>query len=255
MRSKSKVLYTFLTVLFWFALWEVAALIINIPLILPTATDVFSALLNLILKPGFWRILFFSFLRIITGFLLGVILGVSLAILCKTSAVAKHLFSPVMTVVRATPVASFIMVMWLIIGSDFVPSAITVLMVVPIIWQNLTDGFSAIDKNLDEVCLIYEISGTKRFKLLILPTLIKFLIPGIVTSAGLAWKSGIAAEIIAYTKDSIGKEIFISKNFLESAEMLAWTLVVIILSLLFEFAVSALGKKVSDNVISSKKHN
>ena len=255
MLTKRKLLYTFIAISFWFLIWEVTAVIINIPVIFPTVTEVFSALGKLVLESGFWKILLFSFVRILTGFTIGVIIGAALAILCNVFSAARNLFAPLMTVVRATPVASFIMVMWLIIGSDFVPSAITILMVVPIVWQNLTDGFSAIDKNLDEVCQVYEISGFKKFKLLFLPTLLRFLIPGIVTSASLAWKSGIAAEIIAYTKDSIGKNIFIAKNYLESAEMLAWTLVVIILSLLFEFAVSSLGKKVSNNVAGSKKHN
>jgi NitT/TauT family transport system permease protein len=73
--------------------------------------------------------------------------------------------------------------------------------------------------------------------------LIKYLIPGIITSAGLAWKSGIAAEIIAYTSDSIGREIYNAKAFLESERMLAWTMVVIILSLIFEATLSFIGRR------------
>lgn len=255
MKSKSKrILCVVLAIFFWFAVWEILARIIKLPLILPTVTEVFSSLGHLIVTFKFWKILFLSFFRIIVGFILGVFLGSALAVFCKASKTAMYLFSPVMTVIRSTPVASFIMVLWLIIGSKLVPSTITVLMVLPIIWQNLTDGFSAIDKNLDEVCSAFEISGFKRFKLLIVPTLIKFLVPGIVTSAGLAWKAGIAAEIIAYTGNSIGKEIFDAKNYLESAEMLAWTLVVIILSLLFEFTITFLGKRVSKNVTGIKEH-
>jgi NitT/TauT family transport system permease protein len=148
-----------------------------------------------------------------------------------------------MTVARATPVASFIIVLWLLIGSDSVPLTITALMVTPIVWQNVSDVFGAIDPELDEVCKVYHIRGFKRFKILVAPTLIKYLIPGIITSAGLAWKSGIAAEIIAYTSDSIGREIYNAKAFLESERMLAWTMVVIILSLIFEATLSFIGRR------------
>ena len=255
MKSKKKVIFTVLSILFWFLAWELLALLIDISIVLPGPSEVIVSLGNLVITLSFWKILLFSFIRIIIGFIIGVVLGISHAIQCNSSSVAMHLFSPVMTIIRATPVASFIMVLWLIIGSNLVPSAITVLMVTPIIWQNLIDGFSAIDKNLDEVCTSFEISAAKRFKILIAPTLTRFLIPAIITSAGLGWKSGIAAEIIAYTSNSIGKEIFLSKSFLESAEMLAWTLVVIILSLSFEFVISYLGKKVSNNAAYAEKNN
>ncbi len=255
MKSKKKTVFTIISILFWFIVWELLALLIDIPIILPGPIEVTVSLGKLLITAKFWKILLLSFIRIIIGFVLGVVLGIALAILCNHFSVAMHLFSPIMTIIRATPVASFIMVLWLIIGSNLVPSAITVLMVVPIIWQNLIDGFAAIDKNLDEVCKSFEISAAKRFKILIAPTLTKFLIPGIITSAGLGWKSGIAAEIIAYTSNSIGKEIFIAKNYLESAEMLAWTLVVIILSLSFEFVISYLGKKVSKNAAYTEKNN
>ncbi len=252
--NAKKILYGIAIIVFWVAVWECVARIINLPLILPTATEVISSLAHLIITLSFWKILLLSFLRIIIGFAIGVLIAIALAVLCKSSKPAMRLFSPVMTVIRATPVASFIMVLWLIIGSNLVPSTITSLMVIPVIWQNLINGFSAIDKNLSEVCDVFEVSGFKRFKFLIVPTLIRFLVPGIITSAGLAWKAGIAAEIIAYTANSIGREIFNSKNYLESAEMLAWTLVVVILSLIFEFVITLCGKKVSKNVAGIKEN-
>ena len=111
---------------------------------------------------------------------------------------------------------------------------IAVLMVMPIIWQNMLDGYNAVDRELSEVCEIYEISAVKKFKLLIFPTLKKFMIPAIITSAGLAWKSEIAAEIIAYTKNSIGQNINDAKYNMETATVFAWTIIIIILSIIIE---------------------
>jgi NitT/TauT family transport system permease protein len=116
-------------------------------------------------------------------------------------------------------------------------------MVMPIIWQNLCDGFSAIDKNLSEVCDVFEFSRKKRIKLLVLPTLQKYFTPAFLTSIGLAWKSGIAAEIISYTKNSIGKNILDSKNVFDGDVMLAWTLTVVLLSLVLEYSVKALIRR------------
>ena len=253
MQSKlaKKLLGISVAAVFWLLIWEIVARIVDVSFIFPPLSDIFSALGKLISTKRFYLTVAASFSRILCGLTIGAVVGIVLAPLTNYSAVARMLLSPLMTVVRATPIASFILVLWLLIGSDNVPVTVTALMVTPIVWQNLSDGFSAIDPQLDEVCKIYRIKGLRRFRILVVPTLIKYLIPGIITSAGLAWKSGIAAEIIAYTTNSIGKEIFNAKNFLESGEMLAWTMIVIVFSLIFETLLGLLGRRVSSGKFNS----
>ena len=243
-RSK-KLLYGAISVAFWLAVWFFASALINLELILPSPIKVFSKLLTLISTLSFWKTCMLSILRILIGFLLGTAIGILCAVLTNYITVANAIIAPFMTVVRATPVASFIMVLWLMIGSSYVPTFITMLMVAPIIWQNVSDGFSGVDNEYKEVCDAYEVSYSTRLRVLILPTLKNYIIPGIITSSSLGWKSGIAAEIIAYTKNSVGREILNAKNFFESAEMLAWTMVVIILSLVFEMLIKKLGRRFS----------
>ena len=105
------------------------------------------------------------------------------------------------------------------------------------------DGFKALDKRLIEVTNVFEISGIKRFKLLVFPTLIRYFVPAVLTSVGLAWKSGIAAEIITVAKNSIGYEIKTNKDYFNSDYMLAWTLVVVIISVIFENGIRFLVRR------------
>ena len=148
-----------------------------------------------------------------------------------------------MTVIKSTPVASFIMILWVMIGSASLPSVIGLLMVMPIVWQNLMNAFDAIDGKLYEVAEIFGLSKKARFRFLIFPTLMQYFIPAVLTSIGLAWKSGIAAEILTYTKNSIGRNILDAKNYFEGADLLAWTATVIAISLLFEFIISRLARR------------
>ena len=178
--SKS-LLLTPAVILFWLAMWDILSAIIGIELILPGVSAVFSALLSLIFKLSFWETILYSLLRILLGFIIGTLLGILLSILTNYSFIANSLISPFMTVIRATPVASFIMILWLLIGSDTVPTAITVIMVMPIIWQNLKDGFAAVDPLLSEVCDIYEFSASKRLAILTFPTLKKYISPAIIS--------------------------------------------------------------------------
>ena len=107
-------------------------------------------------------------------------------------------------------------------------------MVMPIIYQNLTDGLTAIDKQLSEVSDVFEFTKKKRFMLLTFPTLKKYLVPAVITASGLGWKAEIAAEIIAYTKHSIGQGINDAKYNMDTPTVFAWTAVIILLSIALE---------------------
>ncbi len=238
-----KYLSSLAVICIWLIMWEVFARVINLGFILPTFTATLVELLGILSVGASYLYLLLSFLRIIAGFIIGSLVGIALAFLTKYSGIARTFLSPVMTVIKTTPVASFIMVLWLLIGSDAVPTVISILMVAPIVWQNLDEGFSAIDSELDEVCKIYSVSPRKRLKILVIPTLTKYLIPSLLTSAGLSWKAGIAAEIISYTASSIGKEIYLAKANFESGKMFAWTIIVILFSIVIEKSLRILKKR------------
>lgn len=235
----------FISVFLWLVLWELFAQIIDLKFIFPGAIQTIKTLTALSLTFDFWKIIFLSMLRILLGLILGVVFGIGLAILYQLFPVARSFVNIGMTVIKATPVASIILVLYIVInnGSQRLPMLIALLMVMPIVWQNLCDGFSSIDKNLSEVCDVFELSRKKRIKLLIMPALERYFIPAFLTSIGLAWKSGIAAEIITYTKNSIGGNILESKNVFSGDVMLAWTLTVILLSLLLEYSVKVLVRR------------
>lgn len=231
-----------ISVLLWLVLWELLSYLLDLEFIFPGAVKTLKTWVKLCVTGDFWKTVLLSMVRIFFGLLLGVIFGIASALIYHFLPPTRSFIGIGMTVIKSTPVASIIMVLWVIMknGSQRLPVMIALLMVMPIIWQNLCDGFNSIDGELSEVCDVFGFSFKKRFKLLILPPLLKYFIPALLTSIGLAWKSGIAAEIISYTKNSIGKNILDAKNFFEGDVMLAWTLSVVLLSLCFEHFVKAL---------------
>jgi len=232
-KSKS-LLRTFITIAVWCALWQLAAMVVGREYFLPDIPTTLTALGGLLTNFSFYRAVFMSLVRVFVGLLCGVAFGIALAVVSNRFKSIYAFVSPMISVIKATPVASFIVILWIAMNGDALTVFIAFLMVMPIIWQNLIDGYDAIDRQLDEVCTVFEFSYFKRLKLLVLPTLIKFLIPGIITSIGLAWKSTVAAEIIVYTKNSIGGNISDAKYFSDTPSVFAWTLVVILLSIFFE---------------------
>ena len=244
MKIIKRALISLLVLCFWLFCFEAFSRRVDLGFIIPGVKDTLLALIGLFKKRVFYQSLAYSLIRVLSGYIIGVLLGITAALLAVSIKPVDYLLSPLMTVLKATPVASFILVVWFLIGSSLVPTAIAVIMVMPIIYQNLTDGYRSIDPKLSEVCRVYSVGYLRRLRILVVPTLMKFLIPGLITSCGLAWKSAIAAEIITYTKYSLGQDIVDAKNYFESAEMFALTAVVIILSIIIERLIRLLARKV-----------
>lgn len=235
MKSKfSIVLKLLIPIGFWCALWQIAATNVSNKFLFPDIPTTLRALLKLLSKDTFYIAVALSICRVALGLLLGMVVGIALAILCNRFKSIYYLLSPIIKVIKSTPVASFIVVLWVIMSGDALSIFIGFLMVMPIIWQNLLDGYDAIDKDLIEVTEVYGFSYSKKLKLLILPTLKKFLLPAVITASGLAWKAEIAAEIIAYTKHSIGQGINDAKYGMDTPTVFAWTLIIIIFSVILE---------------------
>lgn len=231
---KSRILRFILPTIVWLFFWQILAVAVGNTFLFPGIAQTSKALLALLGSFDFYKAIFFSVIRVSVGLSLGIVFGAILAIICHHFLVIKSIVSPAITVIKSTPVASFIVVLWVMMSGNVLSVFIALLMVMPIIWQSVMNSFSFIDEQLDEVAKIFEFSTAKRYKLLILPTTKKFLVPAIVTSCGLAWKAEIAAEIIAYTKNSIGQGINDAKYSMDTPTVFAWTIIIIIFSIILE---------------------
>ncbi len=232
---------------FWLGLWSLAAWAIGKPLLLPSPPAVLLRLIALLGTKSFYLITASSLWNVLFGILVATLLGVLLSLLTSRSALLREAIFPVMTVIKATPVASFIVLALIWIGAVRVPSFITVLIVLPIVWTNLDVGFSKIDPNLIEVARVYQMPFWRRVRRLTLPSLKPYFVSACRTSLGLAWKAGVAAEIIAMPPHSIGTMIGDAKQYMETVDLFAWSFTVILLSLGIELLMTALfrcfGKK------------
>lgn len=229
-----KIIYGILSAAFWVGLWSLLALWVGKELFLPTPWAVWKALWELIDTAEFWKTVGMSMLRVLQGYVPGVILGVIGGIVTAKVRFLDVLFSPMLTVVRATPVSSFIMLTLVFLGRDTTPAFIVFLMVLPIVWANVAQGIKTVDLLQKEVCRVYNLSFARTWKILYLPHGLPYFSAGALTALGLAWKAGIAAEVLCTPKASIGKMVYDSKVYLETAQLFAWTAVVILLSLILE---------------------
>ena len=161
-----KALFTILAVVFWLCVWEVASIILARPLILPHVPEVLRELGRMISEGGFALTVTLSLSRVLLGFILGTLAGALIGTLTAFIPPFDTLLSPIISVVRANPVASFIMVIWSLISSSAVPTAIALLMVMPVVAQSTAASFRAIDRQLTEVAEVFDFSLGKKIRLL-----------------------------------------------------------------------------------------
>ena len=231
-------------VLFWLAVWYLLSLCVGSELLLPSPVKVVKRLCLLGATSEFWKITLSSVLRIALGFIGGVLAGTVFAVIGASSRHLDAILSPLGTVVRATPVASFIILALVWIKADKVPSFIAFLMVTPIVWGALKAEITSTDRKLLEAARVYRLSFFGTVKAVYLPHVLPGFTASVITSLGLSWKAGIAAEVLCTPDGAVGTMLYDSKVYLETVDLFAWTLTVIILSVIMEAVFKSLLRRV-----------
>lgn len=233
----SKTLITLGVFAFWAGLWQLIYMKVGMDIVIPSPLGTGRRILELMCTSEFWKITGSTVLRILAGYLCGILLGLFLAVATYMSKVLYALFKPIISIARATPVASLTVIIIVWVTNQAVPLFIVGLMVFPIIWGNTFEGIRNTDKKLLEMSRSFSVSTFSRLLHIYVPSVYPFFIAGASTALGLAWKSGIAAEILGSTQGSVGQQLNNAKVYLDSEGKFAWTVVVVLLSIIFERVV------------------
>lgn len=224
----------FIILLFWLAVWQILAMCVDNFLLVVTPLQALRALLSLAGQAEFWQSAFGSLWRIVLGFLLGAVLALFLAAVSYRYKIAEEVLQPFMVFCKAVPVAVFAVLLLIWWGSSMLAVAICFLVVFPNIYLNTLEGLKSADRELLEMAEIFRLSFRTRFFYIYRPALKPFLLSAFQLSLGMCWKSGVAAEVIGTPAHSIGGALYLAKIYLDTADLFAWTVVIIVLSVCFE---------------------
>lgn len=221
-------------VLFWLAVWQWVSAVIGQEILLVSPVSVLLRLLDLVMETGFWSSIWFSLVRISGGFLLAVATGILAAALAYRFQLVRILLAPPVFAVKATPVASFVILCLVWVTSRNLSVLIAFLMVFPIIYLNLLEGLRQTDPKLLEMAKVFRLSVWRKMLGIYLPQCGSYFLSACQVALGLCWKSGVAAEVIGLPDGSIGEKLYQSKIFLQTSDLFAWTVVIIAISVIFE---------------------
>lgn len=232
--TRNKLLSSAGILAFWLLVWQIGSIAVGQEILLASPLSVLRSLIRLAATGEFWFSIFSSFLKIFAGFGLALLSGMLLgALACRFQLVGRLLY-PLVTVIKATPVASFVILALVWVSSRSLATLISFLMAFPIVYQNFLQGLHETDPKLLEMAKVFGIGKAKQAIWIYLPSTLPYLVSAISLSIGLCWKAGIAAEVIGIPEHSIGGALYNAKIFLNTSEMFAWTAAIILISVLFE---------------------
>jgi len=233
-------------ILFWLCIWQLAAVMIHNEILLVGPFQVGRALLENAGRADFLRIVLCSAGRIGLGFFAALFCALLCGALSYRYALLEEFLAPVITMLKSIPVASFVVLLLIWFGSSRLSFFISFLIVFPNVYVNTIAGLKNADGQLLEMAEVFGVGAWNRFCFLYRPALMPYLMSSLKISLGMSWKSGVAAEVIGMPQYSLGERLYMSKIYLDTAGLFAWTLLIVLLSFLFEKAVLYLLKKVGD---------
>ncbi len=224
------------SVLIWIILWHILGSLANRGLLLkiPLPLDTLRTFTENLSDIAFWEAVGTSLFHIVLGFVAAIIVGTLCGILANLSVGFKILSAPIFHIIRSVPVAAFIIIAWLWIPTAFLPPFISFLMVFPIIKSHIDAGLCSVDNKSIEMATVFGMNRWGILKHIKIPTVLPFLREASVTGLGIAWKSGIAAEVICNPSGSLGALLSGARATIDYEQVFAVTLTVIILSLILE---------------------
>ena len=226
---------------FWLGVWQAAAAAIGQEVFLVSPVQAIGTLVELLPQAEFWQRIGFSAGRILLGFGLGVLSSAILAVAAEKWVDA--LLAPVMQLVKATPVASFIILALVWVSGSSLSVLISFLMVLPVLYSAVRTGIGSADRQLLEMAQVFRLPLGRRLRAVWLPAVLPAFRQGCSVALGICWKSGVAAEVIGLPDGSIGDALYRAKITLSTGELFAWTFVIILLSAVFEKLFLALLDK------------
>lgn len=242
-KGKKEKLISFL---FWIGIWALMALLIHQDILLVTPWSAFRRFIQLLGTGEFWKSVITSMLRILAGLLLGAAAASMAGILSAKYNAIRILLSPFVSTIKAIPVASFIILVLIYVPSSRLSTVISFLMVFPILYENLLEGILSCDTKLLEMAEVFHLNRRTVAWNICFSQVLPYLRSGLSLAIGLAWKSGIAAEVIGLPDHSIGEHLYESKVYLDTMDLFAWTLAIILLSVFFQ--------KLTDHLLDHIQH-
>ena len=187
----------------WLVIWQIASSVTGLAFLLPGPVTVFLVLGKALCTRAFYRVVFHSFIKISAGFLAALLAGLVLGSIAAVKKGVQSFLEPLVLLMKALPVAAFIIVMLIWFGSQNAAVTIGFMVVFPMVYQAVLEGACAADTKLLEMAAVFELSPVKKVRYIYVPQIMPFLNAAVKTAAGMclfAWSITIMCISFLFEK-------------------------------------------------------
>lgn len=229
-----KILKKIFIVFIWLCIWQLISNLTGLELIIASPVKVLMSFFSLVKTYIFYVSMLNSFVKIILGFILAFIAGIIFATISNKFYFMKEFLAPLIYLMKALPVASFIILLLIWAGSKNLSVVISFIVVFPMIYIGTLEGFHNLDIKLLEMSKVFRMSSVKKARYIYAPHIFPYIVSNCKIALGMCWKAGISAEVIGLPSKSIGEQMYLSKLYFMTDDLLAWSAAIIIVSVVFE---------------------
>ena len=213
-------------------------------LIFPSPYEVLLSFVSIIRSDIFLSAVFNTVKTIFLSFAIAFIPALALGILSKLVPVVYIVMDGISAIARSIPTVAIILMALLLLPVSLTPLVICFFVVFPVLYTNIAEGLVSVDGRLLEMAKSYRIKKRKIITDIYIPSLRPFLAAGIRSSLGLSFKIIVTAEVFNFVNSStIGAQMYMHKIQIDIAGIIAWTIIIVILSLLVDFALKKLFER------------
>lgn len=242
-QNNKKILRQAAVIAFWIGLWQLLAMAVDNTLLLPSVDETLSTLFNLLGEGEFYVNIGWTFFRCVLSMVISFVTGMTAAWLAYRKDFLRSFFTLPVGFFKAVPVMAIVIYVILLVESDWVAVIVCFLMCFPIVYTNVLSGLDAMDSKLLEVACVYRLSGVQKIKYFYLPCIMPQIKAAVRLIAGLSWKAVVAAEVLSIPKYSLGYEMIIAKNYLQTSTLFSYIIVIVALSLVMEKLIDIILKR------------
>jgi NitT/TauT family transport system permease protein len=232
--QKKQILKNAAILVVWFLLWEMLTLAIHSRLIMAGPMETAAAFVRLVTTTDFYKCMGYSVCRVLLGFLTALFGALLLAAASYKYPTLGAFFAPMLLFMRSIPVASFVIIALLWMGSKNLSVLIVVFVALPVLYSQIMSGFQNADNKYRELAAVFEFPLWTKICAIYAPAMKEGFLSACRLAVGMSFKAGIAAEVIAGSRGSIGEQLYLAKLYFSTGELFAWTVVIVGLSFVCE---------------------
>lgn len=222
-------------------LWALLAHIVGRAILLPGPLATLETLSEIVRAPSFATVLAATVGRWAAALSLAAPVAILTGTVAGLNSTGAEFLRPLISAARATPVISVILIALIWLPIPQVPVLVGFVVGYPLLHQGIADGLRAVNPELRELSRAYRWGVLRRVLHLEVPGSWPTVSSAIAGTLGMSWKAVLAAEVLSLPIFGIGSMLQESRIYLDTAAVLAWTLIAVLAAYGFDLLLSLIA--------------